>query len=157
MKNRVNRRPHAPKRGLFEKSHKEVRMPRMAPLLVLGLAGCMTARPEAPTPHRERPATLAIADPAPITTAEGATTIRPNSDSAIRPISASEPASPDPQSTEQLHAAALAKFAEAPSFVARLRRRETLQGKAKPEELMLFKERKNPYGIHFKWIGQEYA
>jgi hypothetical protein len=38
-------------------------------------------------------------------------------------------------------------------YIARLTRRETVGGKAKPEEIMLFKFRKEPFSVHFKWIG----
>ncbi len=41
------------------------------------------------------------------------------------------------------------------SYVARLTRREQINGKNKPEELMLFMFRKAPWSVHFKWLGTE--
>ena len=43
-----------------------------------------------------------------------------------------------------VHKKAAVKFATIDSYVARLRRREQINGKDKPEELMLFKFRKQP-------------
>ena len=34
-----------------------------------------------------------------------------------------------------------------------MRRREQINGKDKPEEVMLFKFRKQPRSVYFKWIG----
>lgn len=58
-------------------------------------------------------------------------------------------------SPEELQAAALQRFATVPSYCARLRRRESREGRPNPEELVLFKERKEPFSVHFKWIGPE--
>jgi hypothetical protein len=41
------------------------------------------------------------------------------------------------------------------SYICRMTRRETVNGSPKPEEMMLFKFRKQPFSIHFKWIGNE--
>jgi hypothetical protein len=38
-------------------------------------------------------------------------------------------------------------------YIARLTRRENVGGKAKPEEVMMFLTRKDPWSVHFKWIG----
>ncbi len=47
------------------------------------------------------------------------------------------------------------RFSEVHSYCARLRRRESQEGRAKPEDLILFKERTAPFSVHFKWIGPE--
>jgi len=65
------------------------------------------------------------------------------------------PTSTNPQTIDELHQAAIESFAKVHSYCARLRRRETRDGKPKPEELVLFKERKDPFSVHFKWIGPE--
>lgn len=39
------------------------------------------------------------------------------------------------------------------SYIVRLKRREQINGKDKPEELMLCKFRKKPYSVYFKWLG----
>lgn len=56
-------------------------------------------------------------------------------------------------SVEELHQAAVDRFASVHSYCARLRRHENRDGKPKPDELILLKERKDPFSIHLKWIG----
>jgi hypothetical protein len=36
-----------------------------------------------------------------------------------------------------------------------LRRREVVSGESKPEELLVFKFRKQPWSVYFKWLGTE--
>lgn len=72
-----------------------------------------------------------------------------------RPPIAANP--PLPNDIDGLHRAAIERFAQVHSYCARLRRRENRDGKPKPEELVLFKERKEPFSVHFKWIGPEAA
>jgi hypothetical protein len=62
------------------------------------------------------------------------------------------------QSTDkltQLHQAAAARYAGMDSYIARLKRVEEVNGKVRPEELILFKFRKEPWSVYFKWIGAE--
>lgn len=40
-------------------------------------------------------------------------------------------------------------------YIARLTRREHVRGREKPEELILFKYRNNPWSIYFKWLTGE--
>lgn len=62
----------------------------------------------------------------------------------------------DPQARLQaLHRAALEKYATIDSYVARLRRREQVNGRMKPEEVILFKFRKEPWSVYFRWLGTE--
>ena len=70
------------------------------------------------------------------------------------PAVASTAGEPIPQ-LRAVHKKAVAKFATIDSYVARLRRREQINGKDKPEELMLFKFRKQPWSVYFKWLGIE--
>jgi hypothetical protein len=49
------------------------------------------------------------------------------------------------------------RYATIDSYIARLRRREQVNGKDKPEELLLFKFRKQPWSVYFKWLGPESA
>ena len=46
-------------------------------------------------------------------------------------------------------------YAHLDSYIARLTRREQINGKNKPEEVMLFKFRKQPWSVYFKWLGTE--
>ena len=122
-------------------------------LAIFGVMGCLGGRS---TPivravrAAEHPPTLAI----PQTVATPTSTVKPTSPAApiVTPVAAQEPAQ---RAIDQIHADSVSRFADATSFVARLRRRESSFGKTKPEELILFKERKDPYGIHMKWIGKE--
>jgi Protein of unknown function (DUF1571) len=41
------------------------------------------------------------------------------------------------------------------SYTMRLRRREVVGGKSRPEELILVKFRQEPWSVYFKWIGNE--
>lgn len=52
-----------------------------------------------------------------------------------------------------LHRKAVDRYKTMDSYIVRLRRREQINGKDKPEELMLFKFRKKPFSVCFKWLG----
>jgi hypothetical protein len=54
-----------------------------------------------------------------------------------------------------VHKNAVDRFKTIDSYIARFRRREQINGKDKPEELMLFKFRKKPWSVYFKWLGIE--
>jgi hypothetical protein len=41
------------------------------------------------------------------------------------------------------------------SYIVRLTRREVVKDKMNPEEVLLFKFRKNPWSVYFKWLGKE--
>lgn len=51
--------------------------------------------------------------------------------------------------------AAAEKYAGIDSYIVRLRRREQVRGKDRPEELLLVKFRKEPFSVYFKWLGDE--
>jgi hypothetical protein len=55
----------------------------------------------------------------------------------------------------ELQQRAADRYGRVPSYTMRLRRREVVAGKAKPEELLLVKFRKQPYSVHFQWVGPE--
>jgi hypothetical protein len=59
-------------------------------------------------------------------------------------------AAPTPR---QLHRQALERYAGIDSYIARLTRREQVNGKNQPEEVLLFKFRKEPWSVYFKWLG----
>jgi hypothetical protein len=58
---------------------------------------------------------------------------------------------------QRLYQQAAARYASIDSYIARLRRREQVNGRDKPEELLLFKFRKEPWSVYFKWLGKEGA
>jgi hypothetical protein len=73
---------------------------------------------------------------------------------------AAETAPPPPPATPEaklltLYQAAAQRYAGIPAYVARLRRREQIGGKNHPEEVMLFKFRKEPWSVYLKFVGKE--
>jgi hypothetical protein len=54
-----------------------------------------------------------------------------------------------------LYREAAEHYAHVDSYIARLTRREQLNGKDKSEEVLLFKFRKDPWSVYFKWLGTE--
>jgi hypothetical protein len=52
---------------------------------------------------------------------------------------------------------AVETYSHIDSYIARLRRREQINGRDKPEEVMLIKFRKQPWSVYFKWLGTEGA
>ena len=58
-----------------------------------------------------------------------------------------------PHSARQLLQQAAARYSSMDSYIVRLVRREFLKDKPQPEEIMLFAFRKQPFSVHFKWLG----
>jgi hypothetical protein len=54
-----------------------------------------------------------------------------------------------------LYEKAAQRYQTMDSYTMRLRRREVVGGKARPEELMLVKFRQEPFSVYFKWLGPE--
>jgi hypothetical protein len=58
-------------------------------------------------------------------------------------------------SPETLYRLAAEQYEHIDSYIARLRRREQVNGTNKPEEILLFKFRKQPWSVYFKWLGSQ--
>ncbi len=72
---------------------------------------------------------------------------------SIRPLPTPEN---DPAAKlRSLYGDAAARYAAVDSYIVRLRRREQVNGKDNAEEVILFKFRKQPWSIHFKWLGTQ--
>jgi hypothetical protein len=56
---------------------------------------------------------------------------------------------------QQTFREATERYAQIDSYIVRLKRREQINGKDKPEEIMLLKFRKQPWSVYFKWLGSE--
>jgi hypothetical protein len=54
-----------------------------------------------------------------------------------------------------LYRQAAERYAAIDSYIVRLRRREQVNGKDNPEEVLLLKFRKQPWSVYFKWLGPE--
>jgi hypothetical protein len=65
------------------------------------------------------------------------------------------PATPNGDAIKRLQQQAAETYAGMDSYIARLTRHEVVNGKAQPEEVILFKFRKHPWSVYFKWIGDE--
>lgn len=84
----------------------------------------------------------------------------PPSGDAAPPAAAAEPAPPpaDPKALlSALYQQAAERYAPMDSYIARLRRREQVNGRDKPEETLLLKFRRQPFSVYFKWLGNEGA
>jgi hypothetical protein len=100
--------------------------------------------------------------PPPPQTKSPAADVPPSRDTTPPPP-APPPAAPsvDPPSTDQaanlrrLYKQAEDECAALDSYICRMTRREQVNGTNKPEEMMLFKFRKQPFSVYFKWIGNE--
>jgi hypothetical protein len=57
--------------------------------------------------------------------------------------------------TRRIHQEAAAAYARLNAFEARLNRRETVNGKSTPQEIIAFKFRKEPLSVRLKWLGAE--
>ena len=57
----------------------------------------------------------------------------------------------------ELYRVALQSYAGIDSYIARLRRREQVNGRDRPEEVILLKFRKQPFSVYLKWLGKENA
>jgi hypothetical protein len=103
--------------------------------------------PAAPTPAPPPVQVASLATPG--TQPAGAPSLEPTRLTAPPP--AAEPASP----LRRLARDATAVYASFDAYSGRLRQREQVNGKDRPEELMLVKFRKQPWSVYFKWVGTQ--
>ena len=96
--------------------------------------------PNSPTPIRTQPSAEAV---------QQAAFVQP---SAVDP--SSDPAMMQ-QPLRALHQRAAARCAQMDSYIFRLKRREAVDGKSMPEELLQVKVRREPYSVYLKWLGNE--
>lgn len=119
----------------------------------------IVVRPEARAPIAAGPSRANTATPrAPEVRAAAAETAAP----AVAAASAAQGAVPAVRLPDEpaarlrtLYRMADERYATVDSYIARVRRREQVNGKAKPEEVFLFRYRKQPLSVYFKWIGSE--
>jgi hypothetical protein len=83
---------------------------------------------------------LRIAGPPPATTAGTVAPTPPQADANLDAL-------------RSLYRLAAERHATLDGYVARLRRREQVNAKDGPEEELLFKWRKQPWSVYFKWLG----
>src|SRR5437899_386649 len=116
----------------------------LGPLVALGGLGCATMPLPLATenPKPQAPVPSVSGGPPPIVTTAAAPASIP-SDPAVK--------------LHALYREAAERYARVDSYIVRLMRREQINGKDKPEEVLLFKFRKEPWSVYFKWLGQEGA
>jgi hypothetical protein len=132
-------------------------------ILITLAAGCtpLAKRESTQTPPivAAPPAALPNVSALAITTPPATGDVRPAAMQLPQPPVADAPGSPTPpvdaDPVRRLQRDAAAAYAKLPCYIARLRRREVVQGRAKPEEVLIFKFRERPYSVHFKWLGEE--
>jgi hypothetical protein len=107
-----------------------------------------TAPPAPPSQPPAAPAVSPVAAPSPPAAAPAPAELP---GAATPPAGTPPPAAGSP--LRQLHRRAAETYAGIDSYIARLTRRERVRGKDKPEEVMLFKFRKEPWSVHFKWLS----
>jgi hypothetical protein len=106
-------------------------------------------------PPRESSTPQAQIDPSPRSGADPPA--HPSGPAPLVTTAAAPSASVEDPSTKlhTLYREAAERYAQVDSYIVRLVRREQLNGKDKPEEILLFKFRKEPWSVYFKWLGTE--
>src|SRR5262249_40296995 len=66
-----------------------------------------------------------------------------------------EPTVPEESALRRLANSAAERKKSLNAYYVRIRRRENVNGKDQPEEIILFKYRRAPMSIHCKWLGKE--
>jgi hypothetical protein len=118
----------------------------VAPELRIPAAATAAARDEIPLvplplPGGQRPAQVAQEQP------------QPQKAAPVEQVRAQQPAPPDgPEAVRQLHRRAAERLAGMGSYIARLTRREQVNGADGPEEVLLFRFRRQPWSVYFKWL-----
>lgn len=59
------------------------------------------------------------------------------------------------QALHRLHERAADRFGKLDGFECKLTRRETVGGRPMPEEVLQMKFRRDPFSLHFRWVGLE--
>jgi hypothetical protein len=72
----------------------------------------------------------------------------------VAPARAAEPAN-GLAPFHELYQKAAQTYASMDSYTVRLRRREVVGNQNRPEEILLFKWRREPWSVYFKWLGAE--
>jgi hypothetical protein len=135
--------------------------PGPAQAAVLGSDALASASPGSPS--RDMTATRTTVPPTapPVTPPQpaGAATAGPGDvpgDAALRAAPPPQAAAVNPQAQlRQIARLAAERYAALDCYQARFIRQEQVGGKEKPREVMLFKFRKQPFSVYFKWTGVE--
>ena len=141
---------------------RNVRYPALFYLtIVVAAAGCL----ELPDENRQTREPRPGRDPAlgnasrPVVQTGALTPVQQTPDLTPPPSTGQQtPPLPDAENLPRLralHRQATDRYSAIDSYIVRLRRREQIGGRDKPEELMLLKFRKQPWSVYLKWLGKE--
>jgi hypothetical protein len=123
------------------------------PLLLAALARAEAPDiPLVPLPAlpRRRPAPLVRPTSAPSPSAATSTPLPSVTTSPKAPTTSNGKST---HTLRQLYQLAQERYADMDSYQVRLTRREQVKGKNQPEEIILFKFRKEPWSLYFKWLS----
>jgi Protein of unknown function (DUF1571) len=129
-------------------------------LLVKGDEVPLVPVPPPPYGRPDEPTPASLGKPLPETpvSAKASATPAPKAVPA-KPVSAAAakagPEAPAAVTARQLVSDAQKKYAGIDSYIVRLTRREVVGNKPRLEEVMLFKFRKQPWSVYFKWLSKE--
>jgi Protein of unknown function (DUF1571) len=128
----------------------------------VGCAGMGLQTPEPPPAGPSTPRTTASPQRAPELRIDSPPALAADKPAVVPAVATAPPATPAPPADAdpvaafgRLHQQASATYAGIDSYIVRLRRREQVNGKDKPEEVLLFKYRKQPVSVYLKWLGKE--
>jgi hypothetical protein len=148
--------PTRPRAGNPAQGEKPAAPPRpvidTTPAPPLFIAAEPTPPPVAPTAPMEVPPLRTPPPPQPVLPASYSppALVPPAAPGQAPPPAETPPADP----LRQLHERAAHRYAGIDSYIVRLTRREQVNGKDRPEEIILFQFRKQPWSIYFKWLGE---
>lgn len=110
--------------------------------------------PIEPAPPREvfdnPPAAPALAPPVPVEARPVSAAVRVESQPVVN-----NPKTNDVSDLRRLYDRARRQEAGMSSYTLRMRRREVVAGKPRPDELILARFRREPFSLYLKWIGEE--
>lgn len=117
-------------------------------------AGALINPPQ-PAPALFIPGPSVAAKPSALAQETGATILPPLTLAIAKKPLEEEPIKDQPSPLRRLLDEAVKRHELLPSYAVRLRRRESVGGHAKPEEILACKFRQEPYSVYFKWLGPE--
>jgi len=148
----IGQRPNGSSGMLDKKNQMLAEAPAPAPRS-LSISGPVSTPPVAPPITQTsgvletRPETSAPTAPPKVNLAAGS----PPAATPLPSLDPNHPISP----LRDLYQKAAQKQASMDSYTLRLRRREVVGNQNRPEEVLLFKWRKEPWSVYFKWLGTE--
>jgi hypothetical protein len=153
----TGQRPYGQRGLLFGKKKADDEIPPPPSLSIPGAATSTLAAPGQETAVAPAPLALTAATAEALPQANQGPDLKPNAPASpplVAPNYSAAPSNPLAPLRELYQNAAI-KHASLDSYTLRLRRREVVGNQSRPEEILLFKWRKDPWSVYFKWLGAE--